>query len=84
MNIAFTKHAREKFLLLKRHKVLVSREQVLETVRNPERLDYSRLPLLIAQRGFDKTRVLRVVYQMEKNDILIITFYPGKRSQYEK
>lgn len=80
--ILFTKHAEEKFKVLKRHKFLVSRRQVLKTVKNPKSIDYSRLPLFIAQRKIDKGHVLRVVYKQETDFIKIITFYPGRIKQY--
>jgi len=82
--IYFTKHAEEKFDILKRHKFSISKEQVIETIKNPEGIDRSRLPLLIAQKKFDKTHVLRVVYKQEEGLIKVITFYPGRRKQYEK
>src|SRR3989344_2206663 len=47
-------------------------------------IDHSRSPLKIAQRGFDRTRVLRVVYREENGTKTIITSYPGRRRQYEK
>ena len=58
--------------------------QVIYAVEKPDRIDYRRLPLLIAQKEFDKTRVLRVVYRKEEEIIVVITFYPGRKSQYEK
>jgi len=82
--IYFTKHAEEKFEILKRHKFYVSKKQVQETIENYEKIDYSRSPLLIAQRKFDKNHVLRVVYKQEEGLIKIITFYPGRSKQYEK
>lgn len=84
MDIYFTKHAKEKFNILLRHGVRISENKVIDTVENPEIVDYRRLPLLIAQSSFGKNRVLRVVYENKKNLIIIITFYPGKKLQYEK
>lgn len=81
--IVFTKHAKDKFEILKRHKFLVSEEQVLVAIAIPDLIDYSRNPLLIAQREIDKTHVLRVVYKQEGGIIKIITFYPGRIKQYE-
>lgn len=81
--ILFTKHARDKFEILKRHKFPISEEQVIATVAAPDLIDYSRSPLLIAQRKIDKVHVLRVVYKQEKEIIKIITFYPGRSQQYE-
>jgi hypothetical protein len=80
--IVFTKHANEKFKVLKRHKFSISKQQILDTIINPESVDYSRLPLFIAQRKIDKTHVLRVVYKREMGNIKIITFYPGRVKQY--
>jgi len=81
--LIFTEHAKNKFEILKRHKFLITRKQVLETVEKPELIDKSRLPLLIAQRKIDRDHVLRVVYKKEFGVIKIITFYPGRRKQYE-
>jgi len=75
--ILFTKHAEDKFEVLKRHKFTVSREKVLKTVENPDLVDYSRDPILIAQRKISKKHVLRVVYKKEGSFIKIITFYPN-------
>ncbi len=81
--LVFTKHARVKFDVLKRHGVHVSEEQIREAVLKPDRIDHSRRPLLIAQVRFDAQRVLRVVYKKEGNVKKIITFYPGRKKQYE-
>jgi len=75
--ILFTKHAEDKFEVLKRHKFTVSRAKVLETVENPDSIDYSRDLILIAQRKISKKHVLRVVYKKEGSFIKIITFYPN-------
>ena len=82
--IYFTKHAQDKFDILEKHKFYISKEQVAETVTNPEKIDNFHSPLIIAQSKFDKTHVLRVVYKPEDDLIKIITFYPGRRKQYEK
>ena len=82
--IYFTKHALEKFEILKQHKIAISKEVVMKTIEEPETLDYSRLPMKIAQRAFDKYRVLRVVYKEHGSTKIIITFYPAKKNQYEK
>ena len=84
MKIRFTVHALQKFSILKKHGISVSKRQVMQAVREPDQLDYRRSPLLIAQIGLDERRVLRVVYRMEKDMIVVITFYPGRKSQYEK
>ena len=82
--IIFTKHALDKFEVLERHGVKINKEQVIATIEAPDLIDNSRLPLLIAQSDLDETHVLRVVFKKEDDIIKIITFYPGRKSQYEK
>ena len=84
MTIIFTKHAYQKFDILRRHTVVISEVAVRTTIEQPERLDYSRVPLIIAQRAIDNTHVLRVVYKQEFGVITVITFYPGRKKDYEK
>ncbi len=77
--VIFTRHGKDKFEILKRHKFLISEKQAIRTVENSDLIDRSRLPLLIAQRKIDKNYVLRVVYKKEFDILKIITFYPGRR-----
>ena len=83
MRIRFTKHALEKFIVLQRHGVAIPRNKVLRTVLAPDTIDYRRIPLLIAQSNLDSTHVLRVVFKDEGTTRIVITFYPGRKSQYE-
>jgi len=84
MDIYFTRHAEEKFDVLLRHGVRISKEKVIDAVANSEVVEYGRHPLLIAQKSLSKNKVLRVVYKKNKNVAVVITFYPGKKKQYEK
>ncbi|OGZ01466.1 MAG: hypothetical protein A2946_00950 [Candidatus Liptonbacteria bacterium RIFCSPLOWO2_01_FULL_53_13] len=84
MEIVFTKHAQEKFGILRRHGFRISERKVRKTMEMPEYIDRSRAPLLIAQAEFDSTRVVRVVYKEEFGVKKIITFYPGRKQQYGK
>jgi len=38
---------------------------------------------MIAQKVIDDEHVLRVVYEIEGDEIVIVTFYPGRRKRYE-
>ena len=82
--IIFTKHAENKLKILKRHRFLITKKQVIKNLEYPDLIDKSRLPLLIAQRKIDINYILRVVYKQEFGNKKIITFYPGRRKQYEK
>jgi len=79
MKIIFTKHAKEKFQILKEQGFIVKLKQVLDTLKNPDLIDHSRLPLLIAQKSIDQEHVLRVVFKKENNIIKVITFYPARK-----
>ena len=84
MQIRFTRHAEEKFVTLQRHGVKIYKDQVLNAIGRPEHLDsISRAPLYVAQVGLDVGHVLRVVYRIERDIIVVITFYPGRKSHYE-
>jgi len=82
MAVHFTKHARQKFQVLPNHKF--TERQIIEAVEKPDLIEYSRLPLLIAQKKLNRNYVLRVVYRLEREIKIIITFYPGRTKQYEK
>lgn len=80
--IYFTKHSEDKFEILKEHDFELSKETIIETLNNPDLIDRSRLPLLIAQKRINNNHVLRVVYKEENNAKIVITFYPGRIKQY--
>ena len=82
--IHFTRHAIEKFEVLKRHGVSVTSDCVIDILQKPELIDYSRSPFLIAQGELDAEHVLRIVFKKELGNIIVITFYPARRSKYEK
>jgi hypothetical protein len=81
--IVYGSHAEEKFEILRRHGFTVSKKQVRETVRSPEKVDEGFRGRKIAQRRISEAHVLRVVYEEKQSEIRVVTFYPGKRSRYE-
>jgi len=74
--VIFTKHAKDKFEVLRRHGFLVSKDQVLRTLEYPELIDHSRYPLLIAQKQVSRKYILRVVFSKKSDIMKVITFYP--------
>ena len=83
-DIEFSQHSLLKIDILKSHGIDVSKEIVENVVRTPDRIDAGYKERLIAQKGFDETRVLRVVYEALPDKLYIVTVYPGRRSRYEK
>jgi len=82
MAVRFTKHAQEKFEILARHSFVVTEAQVIETLNSPDKVESDRNPP-VAQKVFDEKHVLRVVFRAEGDDKIVVTFYPGRRRQYE-
>lgn len=84
VEIEFSMHLLLKIELLRSHGIDVSREAVEDIIRNPDKIDVGYKERSIAQKGFDDTRVLRVVYESLPEKIYVVTVYPGRRSRYEK
>jgi len=83
VKIVFTKHAEKKFKDLAILGVKASKKAVIDIVDNPVHKDVkSDYPNTIVSGNFDKARILRVVYRVERGKILIITFYPAKKGRY--
>jgi len=81
--ITYTKHAMFKFEILAKHGFNVTKEQVEETIQQPDKLIVGETERLIAQKTINKTRLLRVIYIREDDEIKVITFYPTRRQRYE-
>jgi hypothetical protein len=83
-DIEFSPHSLLKIEILRSHGIDVSKEIVENVVRTPDRIDKGYKERLIAQKGFDDTHVLRVIYETLPDKIYVVTLYPGRRSRYEK
>lgn len=83
-DIEFSPHSLLKIEILRSHGMDVSKEIVENVVRAPDRIDKGYKERLIAQKSFDDTHVLRVIYETLPDKIYVVTFYPGRRSRYEK
>ncbi|MBI4126998.1 MAG: DUF4258 domain-containing protein [Deltaproteobacteria bacterium] len=83
MKIAFSSHVTDKLHLLAERGFPVTKEQVLDCVKKPDKIDAGYKGRKIAQKGFDAEHVLRVVYTEEDGIKRIITCYPGRRERYE-
>lgn len=82
--IEFSPHSLLKIEILRSHGIDVSKEIVENVVREPDRIDKGYKDRLIAQKGFNDTHVLRVVYESLPDKVYVINVYPGRRSRYEK
>jgi hypothetical protein len=79
--VRFTLHALQKFNDLAEMGFAVTEEQVIQTVHEPDVVDRSEHPPM-AQRIISENHVLRVVFIEDSEGILVVTFYPGRRTRY--
>jgi len=70
MIIYFTNYAEQKFNLLSKHSVFLTKAQIEEVVKKPEKVD-KKEGYLAAKKDN-----IKVIYHKEEEDIKIITFYP--------
>ena len=61
----------------------VTRDDVERVVRSPETLRVGVHGRMVAQRGITETHVLRVVYEESEDELVVVTFYPGRKDRYE-
>lgn len=83
MAIRYTQHARYKFEVLERYGFPVTERQVTATLSTPDAVIAQPEGRYIAQKRITERHVLRVVYRREGEDMVVITFYPGRRERYE-
>jgi hypothetical protein len=82
--VRFSDHAHLKLEILKTHGILLDRELIEDVVLRPQKLEQGYGGRKIAQKGLDPDHVLRVVYEEHPEELVIITFYPGRRERYDK
>ncbi len=81
MRITFTKHAIEKFDVLRDYGFEIQRKRVVEAILDPENL-CERDNQFFATRAIDSKHAVRVVYEKRKDYLVVITFYPVRRKRY--
>ena len=81
--ILFCRHAKLKLLILAEHNVFFTASQITEAIKNPDKISHGKKNRKIAQKIIDEQHVLRVIFEEEKEEITIITFYPARRERYE-
>ncbi|MBM3118899.1 MAG: DUF4258 domain-containing protein [Chloroflexi bacterium] len=82
--IRFSDHTLLKLEILKAHGLPLDMELTQNVIAKPEQLMKGYHGRKIAQKGLDLNHVLRVVYEEHHDEIVVITFYPGRRERYDK
>lgn len=83
MKINFTRHAEEKFAVLKLLGWNISKTKVKRTLATPRWRGASRFGQETAMSLLDKTHILRVIFNRENDKITVITCHPARRGKYE-
>ncbi len=80
-SIKFTRHADEKFEVVRAYGFEISRDQVMKAISKPNRSERKGLQTF-STMVLDKEFAIRVVHEERKGIIVVITFYPVKRNRY--
>jgi uncharacterized DUF497 family protein len=81
--IRFTSHARRKFRVLEELGLKVQEDIIDTIVRRPEALQRTWKDRFVAVGPLNSSHLLRVVFEKENGNIVVVTFYPVRRSRYE-
>lgn len=81
--LRFTSHAEEKFGILAVHGCMVTKAQVVETLKHPDTIGAGYRGRKIARGPLTQDHLLNVVFAETEAEIIVVTFYPGRRSRYE-
>jgi len=69
--IVYGSHAEEKFEILRRHGFIVTKRQIRETLRKPDKIDEGFRGRKCAQRRISEKHVLRVIYVDVRRRLLL-------------
>jgi len=67
--------------LLRAYGIYVDEDMVIDTVKNPFRVD-RRGTQFLAIKPINDEHALRVVYEVRNDYIVVITLYPVRRDEY--
>jgi uncharacterized DUF497 family protein len=81
--IKFCSHAELKFKILKKHGIHFTKSQIVEILSNPDKIVDAEKSRHIAQKTMNGHHLIRVIFEETKDSIIVITFYPARRSRYE-
>lgn len=83
MKIVFTKHALEKFAVLKRLGWNITKTKIRQIIQMPKWKGTSRYGQETAMSIVDEKHIIRVVINREDDIIVVVTFHIARRGTYE-
>ena len=81
--IRFTDHARRKFRVLEDLGFKVQEDIISRIVTQPQVVQRTWKDRFAAVGALTSSHLLRVVFEKENGNIVVVTFYPVRRSRYE-
>ena len=81
--VRFTLHALDKLDLVVEQGFTVEIERVTEFVRRPPRIYQGSNENPIVHVPLDDDHILRVAFEINNEEIVVVTVYPSRRSRYE-
>jgi hypothetical protein len=72
-----------KLQILRKHGFYIEEKDIIDAVRHPDRVLRGSRGRLIAQKIYDEKHLIRVIYEVSDENILVVTFYPARRERYE-
>ncbi len=80
--IRLTLHAALRLARLSELGIEVNEAMIADILANPEKVEVGKYGRLIAQGPLDDRHVLRIVYEQNPDELVVITVNPGRRSRY--
>lgn len=81
--IRFTDHARRKFKVLEELGFKVLEDKIDEIILHPQLVQRTWKDRFVAIGPLNSNHTLRVVFEKENGNIVVVTFYPVRRTRYE-
>ena len=82
-NIIFTAHAIYKFSFFKKHKIIISKNQVKDAIIKGKIVDTSEYPKIQSVGEYNKNYSLVTIYRKDEKSIIVITFWIAEKGRYE-
>ncbi len=81
--IRFTDHARRKLKILEELGFKIQERKIDEILRKPVLVQRTWKERFVATGPLNSTHTLRIVFEKENGNIVVVTFYPVRRRRYE-
>jgi hypothetical protein len=82
--IRYLHHVFDKIKIFERRGIFISKQTIQRVIEHPERTESGYKGRIVVQGTLHGNLILRVIYFIEEEDIVVVTIYPAKRSQYDK